>query len=129
MLVTQDNYKLIAAKLYRSPLLSIKEFETDLGLVKRVSRALAKFNRTGSFRALLHYNNLRIACNCFGEEFVIKYLCLCAKDNVVTLSTFLAFLGYADRIVVNSSLVIVPGEQPATLGLQKILIKDLAPCL
>jgi hypothetical protein len=85
MQITQNNYKLIAAKLYRNPVFSDQEFESDLSLIRRVVGKIGKFALTGIFPTNLVVNNFIIACNCFGSNFVINCMFLLSDENYYDL--------------------------------------------
>lgn len=108
MLVDSNNYKILAAKCYRNPIMTDEEFEQDLSLVKRVAGKIERFGETGKFSARLIYNNFTIACNCFGSEFVCKglYLLSDERNHDLIMTFLLAVAGITSPVVVNKNLYI-----------------------
>ncbi len=127
MHITESNYKLTAAKLYRNPISSDDEFEQDLSLIKRVAGKIEKFPETGKFSTRLVFNNFTIACNCFGVEFVAKSLFLLSNPNNHDLiMTFLNCVwGVESGVIVNSNLRIKFDITKINRNFQKIINEDL----
>lgn len=127
MEITLTNYKLMAAKLYKNPVISDDEFEKDFSLIKRVAGKIEKFSNTGKFSTRLVFNNYIIACNCFGIEFVNKCLFLLSNPNNHDLiMTFLnTTCGIASDIVVNDNLKIEFSPRQINQNFRKIILEDL----
>lgn len=125
--ITQSNYKLTAAKLYKNPVFSDEEFEQDLALIKRVAGKIEKFSKTGRFPTRLVLNNFIIACNCFGVEFVAKSLFLLSHPNNHDLvMTFLNTVwGIESHVVVNSNLKIKFDPTRINKPFQRKILEDL----
>lgn len=105
MNLTKENYKLIAAKLYRNPILVDSEFAQDLILINRIVNRVKKFANTGELKVKLLYNHYTVACNCFGTEYVHKAIFLLSDDSIqnLLLSALFAFSENTEDIVVNDS--------------------------
>jgi hypothetical protein len=131
MQVTNNNYKLLAAKLYRNPVFLDSEFEQDFSLIKRVVGKIEKYSKTGKFSTRLVFNNFTIACNCFGLEFVEKCLFLFSNPNNHDLvMTFLNTVsGAKDDILVNKDLNIKFDPKLINRVFQKKILEDLEICL
>lgn len=107
MKLTKENYKLVAAKLYRNPILVDSEFAQDLMLTSRIVNRMRKFSETGELKVKLLYNHYTVACNCFGTEYVNKTIFLLSDESTDALLTTMlfAFTGNMDDIVVNDQLI------------------------
>ena len=107
MNLTKENYKLIAAKLYRNPILVDSEFALDLMLINRIVHRVNKFAETGELKVKLLFNHYTVACNCFGMEYVNKAIFLLSDSNDKLLMTVLyAFCGNENNIVVNERRIV-----------------------
>lgn len=106
--ITKNNYKTIAAKIYKNPFFTDDEFEQDLATLRRVARKIERFCSTGEFNTNLVLNNFIISCNCFGPQFCSMVLFLfTAKDAHSAVFTFLhAAVGMACNLRVNDDLYI-----------------------
>lgn len=127
MFIDPSNYKILAAKCYRNPVMTDEEFEQDLTLIKRVAGKIEKFAETGKFSTRLTFNNFTIACNCFGVEFVCKSLYLLSEENNHDLiMTFLYTVASIDSVVVvNKDLVIHFSETKLNKPLYSKIEEDL----
>lgn len=107
MNLTKENYKLIAAKLYRNPILVDSEFALDLMLINRIIQRVNKFSETGELKVKLLFNHYTVACNCFGVDYVNRAIFLLSDSNHKLLMTMLyAFCGNVNDIVVNDKKII-----------------------
>jgi len=127
MHISQNNYKLTAAKLYKNPIFSDEEFEQDLSLIKRVAGKIEKFGEVGKFPTRLVYNNFTIACNCFGIEFVAKSLFIMSEEsNHDLIMTFLnGVSGIQSGIVINPNLKIRFDPTKLNKPLLKLIEEEL----
>lgn len=127
MHITQNNYRLYAAKIYRNPVFLDAEFDQDLSLIKRVAGKIEKFGSTGNFPTRLVFNNFTIACNCFGLDFVSKSLFLLSNptnhDLILTFITTVT--GYESSFLVNEKLKIKFDPLRINHSFQKIIFEDL----
>lgn len=123
----RSNYKTVAAKLYRNPVLSDDEFEQDMMLLRRVPRRLERFCETGEINTRLVFNNFIIACNCFGQDFVVKAMFLLSDPKYhSTVFTFIdATVGISQTIRVNKHLSIRTDEFLYDSGILNRITRDL----
>ena len=105
MNLTKENYKLIAAKLYRNPILVDSEFAQDLILINRIVNRIKKFVATGELKVKMLYNHYTVACNCFGTDFVHKAIFLLSDETIhsILISALYAFCENDQDIVVNDA--------------------------
>lgn len=103
MNLTKENYKLIAAKLYRNPILIDSEFAQDLILINRIVNRIKKFASTGELKVKLLYNHYTVACNCFGTDYVNRAIFLLADSAIhnILFSMLYAFTGNESDIVIS----------------------------
>nr|DAS14296.1 MAG TPA: hypothetical protein [Caudoviricetes sp.] len=91
MKITADNYKLVAAKLYRHPVYNTREFLREVNRIKSIAGHFIKHAEGKEFRSRLVLNEFIIACNCFGTEFVTDTLfVLLPPEHHAMMMTFLA---------------------------------------
>lgn len=108
MNLTRENYRILAAKLYRSPILVDIEFNQDLILINRITNRIKKFANTGELKVKLLYNHYTVACNCFGTEYVNKAIFLLsdsATENLLITMLF-SFTGNENDIQVNETKLV-----------------------
>ncbi len=126
--ITKSNYKLIAAKLYRNPRINDDEFDEDLSLIRKISKKVEKFEETGEFPTRLMVNNIIIASNCFGQDFVARLLFLLAapKEYSCIFTLLDQTLGISQgHILVNKGLIIRVSELDHDLGMLNKLKEEL----
>lgn len=108
-MLTRENYKIIAAKSYKSLVLADSDFEKDLSLLNRISNRIEVFCETGVMPTKRLANYLVISINCFGQEFVCDALFLNVQSKYSdALLTFLEFFGFKEEFV------FIDGKETAT---------------
>ena len=83
MKITADNYKLVAAKLYKNPVYNTREFLREVNRINNIAGHFIKHAEGKEFRSRLVLNEFIIACNCFGAEFVTDTLLSCFRPNIM----------------------------------------------
>lgn len=108
MNLTTENYRLIAAKLYRNPILVDSEFAQDLILINRIINRVKKFADSGELKVKMLYNHYTVACNCFGTDYVHRAIFLLADSSIhqLMLSVLYAFSGNREDVIVNESFIV-----------------------
>jgi len=125
--ITRDNYKIIAARVYRNPVFSDDEFETDLALLRRVVKKIEKFCETGQFNTRLVFNNFVVACNCFSIGYVVRVLFLLSDPKYHSaIFTFVdGTVGMSNDLKINDALRVDVGSFIADAGMHNKLCEDL----
>lgn len=102
--INKNNYKLIAARYYSSPIFLQSEFELDLKHLRYVQRAISRFGNSGKLNEKVTINRIILMCNVFGISLTVKLLFLFVEEkNYSTLATMLSFLSILPSTVTNIS--------------------------
>lgn len=94
LVVTDDNFMILAARHYDGHSLSTKDFYDDIKRVKYLKRIFNRYKKKEDIKFRLALNHLVIFYNVFGIELATKILFLKLKDYLPMLRPFLEQLGF-----------------------------------
>ena len=98
--ITKNNYILLAAKEYNSPLFLQKEFEEDMKNIKFIQRSIIKYERTNKINERLVANKIILLCNVIGNELTVRVLFLVIGEKYWRyLIPFLLYLSILPDVV------------------------------
>ena len=98
--ITKNNYILLAAKEYNSPLFLQKEFEEDMKNIKFIQRSIMKYDRTKKINERLVTNKIILLCNVIGNELTVRILFLMVGERYWSyLIPFFAYLSILPDVV------------------------------
>lgn len=98
--ITKNNYILLAAKEYNSPLFLQKEFEEDMKNIKFIQRSIMKYDRTKKINERLVTNKIILLCNVIGNELTVRILFLMVGERYWSyLIPFFSYLSILPDVV------------------------------
>ena len=98
--ITKNNYILLAAKEYNSPLFLQKEFEEDMKNIKFIQRSIMKYDRTKKINERLVTNKIILLCNVIGNELTVRILFLMVGERYwCYLIPFFSYLSILPDVV------------------------------
>ena len=118
MHLTEENFKLIAAKHYNNPrCISVKEFYNDVARFRHLKNCITKYYLKDELEERLILNHLIVLGNMFGVKAMVEMIMFkVEKQQKPILKTFLIFLNYIET----SSYPEIPLDQKIVDVLRKL---------
>lgn len=126
--LTEDNFILFAAKIYRNPSCeSMDEFYDDLNRFKYIKRLFTRYEETGELKVRLVLNHLIVLYNLFGLDCT-RMLFLKFHDRLHMLKPFLVSLNFLPETVghIGAQELILTSAIPMDQEIIRMLRQDLS---
>lgn len=94
LVVTDDNFMILAARNYDGNSLMTRDFYDDIKRVKYLKRIFNRYKKKEEIKFRLTLNHLVVFYNVFGPDLATKILFLKLEEYLPMLKPFLEQLGY-----------------------------------
>lgn len=118
--LTNDNWRLVAAKAYDKPHALWSEFEDDANRVQYIKRLLTKYHQTGQLKERLILNHLVIWFNVFGTEGIRLLFFRLEPRDLPVIKPFLFLLGRLPPVVDGLNTVTIPHDPVVVKALENL---------
>jgi hypothetical protein len=109
--LTNENWRLCAAKAYDKPNAIWSEFDEDVARVQYIKRLITKYRQTGQLKEQLILNHLVIWFNVFGKEGIRLLIFRLDKTDLPVIKPFLWLLGRLPPVVDQLNMAEIPHDQ------------------